>query len=81
MKQYLSVKQIAARTEQPYETIRSLAGRKLSKDAGDFPLPACVVGERGGRTATYGWDAKDIDRWFETYSENKPHSRSGGAAQ
>ncbi|RRQ26334.1 hypothetical protein DK926_19015 [Rhodococcus sp. Eu-32] len=76
MKRYLSVKQIAERTGQPYETIRSLAGRKISKGAGDFPLPACVVGELGGRSATYGWDDREIDDWYAGYALNKPHARS-----
>lgn len=77
MKRYLSVKQIAARTDQPYETIRSLVGRRIAKGAGDFPEPSVAIGELGGRSATYGWDERDIDKWFADYAINKPHSRTG----
>lgn len=81
LKRYLSVKQVAERTGQPYETIRSLAFRRISKDAGEFPLPAVVIGELGGRSATYGWEVREIDAWFAVYSLNKPHSRSGKSAE
>lgn len=81
MKHYLSVKQIAARTGQPYETIRSLVGRRIAKGVGDFPEPSVVIGELGGRSATYGWDERDIDTWFTEYAVNKPHSRSGKATE
>lgn len=76
MKQYLSSKQIAARTGEPYDTIRSLLVRRIGKGAGTFPLPYVVIGETGSRAATYGWRAEDIDKWHEVYARNKPHSRA-----
>lgn len=81
MKQYLSSKQIAARTGEPYDTIRSLLVRRIGKDAGTFPLPYVVIGETGSRAATYGWRAEDIDKWHADYKLNKPHSRTPKAQQ
>lgn len=76
MEQFLSVKQVALMVGEPYETVRSLARRRIASGAGSFPLPACVIGETGSRAATYGWAAADVDAWHSVYVKNRPHSRA-----
>ncbi|UYL87870.1 helix-turn-helix DNA binding domain protein [Gordonia phage Malisha] len=71
----LSVKQIAARTGEPYDTIRSLAGRRLRGADNGFPDPDVAIGDEG-RARTYGWTADAIDSWHEVYVANRPHSRA-----
>lgn len=75
MMRLLSVKQIAARTGEPYETIRSLAGRRLRGADNGFPLPDVAIGDKG-RARTYGWAPNAIDSWHARYMEHRPHSRA-----
>ena len=75
MMHLLSVKQIATRTGESYETIRSLAGRRIRGADNGFPLPDVAVGDEG-RGRTYGWTPSVIDEWHAGYAAHRPHSRS-----
>jgi hypothetical protein len=76
---YLSLKQISERTGVGYLTVKSLAQRRLHKDAGTFPLPDAQIGEvdpdGGGRQVTYGWLPDRVDIWAQDYAVNKPAPR------
>lgn len=72
---YLSLRQIADRAKAhglklEYNTIKSLAQRRIHDGTGNFPLPDAQVGEHtpegGGRQVTYGWLERTIDEWMET---------------
>ena len=75
----LSLRQIADRTGEHYETVKSISGRRLRGADNGFPDPAVSIGE--GRGLTYGWMADDIDAWHADYVANRPHSRAPKSAE
>ena len=68
---YLSLRQIAERTPGlQYNSVKSLAQRRIHDGKGTFPLPDAQIGEHdpegGGRQVTYGWLERTIDDWLKT---------------